>query len=59
MAVNNLEVEQGANLDVAVTTKCRSGRAICSAFTIASLPTPLGPLMTSFTGSTFGICSVT
>ena len=47
---------QGAHLDVAVITKCRSGRVACSAFTMASLPTPLGPLMTSFTGSTFGIC---
>ena len=50
---------QLAYLEVAVITKCKSGRAVCSAFTMASLPTPLGPLMTNLTGSTLGICSQT
>ena len=48
-----------AYLEVAVITKCKSGRAVCSAFTMASLPTPLGPLMTNLTGSTLGICMQT
>lgn len=35
------------NLDVAVTTKCRSGRRCCKCFSTASLPTPLGPDITN------------
>ena len=46
----------GACLEVAVTTKCRSGREACNALMTASFPTPLGPLMTTFTGSSDGIC---
>ena len=44
-------------LDVAVTTKCRSGREACNALMTASLPTPLGPLITTFSGGSGGICA--
>jgi hypothetical protein len=39
-----------AHLEVAVTTKYKSGRTSCKRFMTASLPTPLGPLMTSTRG---------
>ena len=39
-----------------MTTKCRSGLEICRALMTASLPTPLGPLITTFTGCRGGIC---
>lgn len=45
-----------AHLDVAVTTKYRSGRDAFSMCTTASLPTPLGPLMTRTTGLGGGSC---
>jgi hypothetical protein len=43
-------------LDVAVTTKYRSGRRCCNRLSTASLPTPLGPLMTNTRGSGAGVC---
>ena len=44
------------HLEVAVTTKCRSGRTDCSLLITASLPTPLGPLMTASTDCCAGTC---
>ena len=40
-----------------MTTKCRLGLEACRAFMTASLPTPLGPLITTFTGCRGGICT--
>ena len=45
-------------LEVAVTTKYKSGRISCSALTTASFPTPLGPLMTSTIGLASGTCII-
>ncbi len=45
-----------AHLDVAVTTKCSSGRSSLSRETTASLPTPLGPQINSTSGLGGGSC---